>query len=242
MYVGPDSMRCQAGQQDVKLVVEPAGSIEGKVVAEGTEQPVAGAKLLLEANRPGFAGGAWQSRLKSAADGMFRIADVAAGSYNVRAWFGTNALPEWVAEIVPVTVEAGKTASDVKVTATHGGFAEVAVLGKNDRKPIADAAVNAFKVGYQGGAASGPDGLALLRLPVGEYGVSVYKDNARSEGKGQQSSGPDDRLEIELNPPPKITGVVRDSSGHRCPIWKLSDLPKLGPKRRRREDGRQRAL
>ena len=47
-YVSPDTMRCQAGQQDIKLVVEPAGGIEGKVVAQETGQPLAGMRLWLQ--------------------------------------------------------------------------------------------------------------------------------------------------------------------------------------------------
>ena len=48
--ISPDNMRCQPGQQDVKLVVEPAGSIEGKVVAQETGQPLAGMKPLAAAD------------------------------------------------------------------------------------------------------------------------------------------------------------------------------------------------
>jgi len=34
-----DSLPYRAGQEDIKLVVEPAGSIEGKIIAEGSNQP-----------------------------------------------------------------------------------------------------------------------------------------------------------------------------------------------------------
>ena len=228
-YVGPDSMRCQAGQQDVKLVVEPAGNIEGKVVAEETGQPLAGATLLLQHERPGFAGGREHEPAQSGADGTFRLADVAAGTYQVRAMFGTNAVPEWVAETVSVTVEAGQTVSDVKVTATRGGFLEVAVVGQDDHKPLGDASVNAFKTGYTTYATSGSDGRALLRLPKGEYRVSAYKENSRSEvATASVEAASTNRLEIALKPPPRITGVVRDASGAPAPGLELSIFPRWG--------------
>ena len=228
-YVGPDSMRCQAGQQDVKLVVEPAGNIEGKVVAEETGQPLAGARLLLQHDRPGFAGGREHEPAPSGADGTFHLADVAAGTYQVRAMFGTNAVPDWVAETVSVTVEAGQTVSDVKVTATRGGFLEVAVVGQDDHKPLGDVNVNAFKTGYATYSPSGSDGRALLRLPKGEYRVSAYKEDSRSEiAAASVEAASTNRLEIALKPPPRITGVVRDASGAPAPGLELSIFPGWG--------------
>jgi len=86
-YLSPETMRCRAGQQDIKLVVEPAGSIEGKVVAQETGQPLAGMRLLLQASRPGYAGGVEREPAQSGTDGAFRLADVAAGSYQIHAVF-----------------------------------------------------------------------------------------------------------------------------------------------------------
>jgi hypothetical protein len=96
-------------------------------------------------------------------------------------------------------------------------------MGKNDHQPVAGVSVNASKQSYQGGTGSGTNGLALLRLPAGEYKVSAYKDNARSEGSDATvEAGRTNRLEIELNPPPMIAGVVRDPSGAVVPGLQLS--------------------
>jgi len=228
-YLSPDTMRCRAGQQDIKLVVEPAGGIEGKVVAQETGQPLAGMRLLLQANRPGYAGGGEREPAQSGADGTFRLADVAAGSYQIHAMFGTNIVPEWVAERVTVTVETGQTTRDVQVSATRGGFLEVTVVGKNDRQPLAEVSINAYKEAYQTGVGSGTHGTALLRLPPGEYQVSAYRQNSRSEATpATVATGQTNRIEIELNPPPKITGVVRDPSGKAMPGLTLSVSPNWG--------------
>jgi protocatechuate 3,4-dioxygenase beta subunit len=228
-HIGPDTMRCRAGQEDIKLVVEPAGSIEGKVVAQETGQPLAGMRLRLRVNRPLYFGGGSREPTESGADGTFRLADVAAGSYRIRATFGTNPVPEWVAETASVTTEAGQITRGVQVTATRGGFLEVAVLGKGDHTPLKEVAISAFKEAYQAGASSGTNGLALLRLPPGEYRVSAYKENSRSEGTAATvETGRTNHIEIELSPPPKIVGVVRDPSGAPVPGLELSVFPKWG--------------
>ena len=180
--ISPDTMRWQPGQRDVKLVVEPAGNIEGKVVAKETGQPFAGFSLWPQPTSGGFFGGGERKPAESGADGKFRLSDLAPGNYELHATFGTNQTPEWVAERVPVAVESGQTTRDVQVAATHGGFLEVKVSSKNDHQPVAGVSINAYKQAYQGGAGSGTDGIAKLRLPAGEYKVSAYKDNARSEG------------------------------------------------------------
>jgi protocatechuate 3,4-dioxygenase beta subunit len=228
-YVSPDTLRCRAGQQDIKLVVEHSASIEGKVVAQETGEPLAGMRLWLQANRPGYAGGGEREPTLSGADGTFRLADLTASSYQIHTRFGTNPVPEWVAETVSVTAEAGLTAKDVKVFAVRGGFLEVTVLGKLDRTPLAGVSINAVKEACQTGAGSETNGVALLRLPPGEYQVSAYKDNSRSESTAATvEGGRTNRLEIELKPPPKITGVVRDASGKAVPDLQLSVFPNWG--------------
>ena len=170
--VSPDTMRWQPGQQDVKLVVEPAGSIEGKVVAQETGQPLAGMSLWPQPTRGGYFGGGARKPAESGADGTFRLADVAAGSYELHATFGTNHPPEWVAEPVSVTVESGQTTRDVQVSATRGGFLEVAVLGKTDHQPIAGAGINAYKQGL-------PE-LAPARAPTASPSCACRPANTRS--------------------------------------------------------------
>jgi len=205
-------------------VIEPAGSIEGKVVVKKTGQPLAGMSLWPQPTRPGYSSGQDRKPVESAADGTFQLADLAAGtfqladlaagSYELHATFGTNQPSEWVAEKVSVTVESGQATRDVQVSATRGGFLEVAVRGKQNRQPIAEVGIHADKEAYEAGAVSGTNGLALLRLPPGEYNVNAYKDRSRSEGAtATVEAGLTNHLEIELSQPPKITGTVRDPAG-----------------------------
>ena len=211
---GLDSLPWRAGQEDIKLVMEPAGSIEGKIIVEGSNQPPPVARLTLLPDGPVFFAFGEREPAESGTDGAFRISDVAADSYRVRAVFGTNTVPEWVADTVPVSVESGQTARGVQVTAARGGLLEATVLGKNDRKPLAQIMVNAYRENFQSAARSDSNGVALLRLPPGDYQVMASQESMPG---GQTSAsveiGKTNRVEIEIAGPQKITGVVHRPDG-----------------------------
>jgi protocatechuate 3,4-dioxygenase beta subunit len=210
-YIGPDTMQCRAGQQDIKLTVEPSGSVEGKVVVpEG--KPVKNVRLQLTGDQPG----SFRSLDPVSADekGVFRFADVAAGSYQVHAVFGTNAVPDWVADPVPVSVESGKATRDVQVTAIRGGMLEVVVSGKDDHKPAAKINVNAYKESFQASGTSDSNGVALLRLPPGDYQVSAVRRFAQADQASvTMVADKTNRVEMEVGSPRKVTGVVHQPNG-----------------------------
>jgi protocatechuate 3,4-dioxygenase beta subunit len=213
-FSGLDSLPWRAGQEDIKLVVEPAGSIEGKIIAEGSNQPPPVARLTLQPDNPGFFGLSGREPVQSGADGAFRISDVAAGSYRIQAVFGTNAVPEWVADAIPVSVESGQTTRGVQVTAARGGLLEAAVLGKNDRKPLAQVMVNAYRENFQSAARSDSNGVALLRLPPGDYQVMASRESMpANQTAASVEAGKTNRVEIEIAAPQKITGIVRQPDG-----------------------------
>src|ERR1039458_9805533 len=74
----------RTGQADIKLVLEPAASIEGKIVGGDTNQPPPAARLTLQSDRPGFFLGRATEPARSGADRAFRFDDVAAGSYCIQ--------------------------------------------------------------------------------------------------------------------------------------------------------------
>lgn len=140
------------GRDDIRLVMEPAGSVEGSITCEGSVQPPPRARLELLPEFGGIGAVASKSLSRSAADGSFRIKDVAAGTYRLRAFFGTNRGPDWVAAMVPVTVESGRVTSNVQVAARRGGLLEVTVREKDNSKRRAGC------------------GVAFLIHPVGQVG------------------------------------------------------------------------
>jgi protocatechuate 3,4-dioxygenase beta subunit len=214
-----NSLPWRAGQEDIKLAVEPAGSIEGKIIAEESNQPPPVALLTVLPNGPGISGLEYREPAQSGVDGAFRISDLPAGSYRLQAAFGTNALPDWVAESVPVSLESGQTERDVRVTASRGGLLEVAVLEQNDRKPLEQIMVFAVNrtgrnVNVRSTAYSGSNGIALLRLMPGDYQVMAIRQSMSSiQTPASVEAGQTNRVEIEIAAPKKITGIVRQPDG-----------------------------
>ncbi len=212
-YTAPDTMRWRHGEGELKLVLDPAGTLEGKVRSEETGQPLAGVNIFMERREQPYGPGSTEP-VRSGADGNFRANEVAPGSYVIHASFGTNTLPELVAENVKANVEAGKTTRGIEISAIKGGFLEVGTLAKEDRKPVADVRVSVFKDNYSAGAQSSSNGLAFLRLPPGNYRVDAYRENSRAEQTSATvQAGTTNRVEVEIPQPRRITGTVRDPAG-----------------------------
>ncbi|MGA2542541.1 MAG: carboxypeptidase regulatory-like domain-containing protein [Verrucomicrobiota bacterium] len=213
-FTGLNSLPWRAGQEDIKLVVEPSGGVEGKIIVEGSRQPPPVARLTMQRDGLGIFTPGEREPAQSGADGAFHISDVAAGSYRIEAAFGTNAMPDWVANTVPVTVESGQPTRGVQVTAARGGLLEVAVLGENDRKPLAQVTVNAYKQDFQSAASCDSNGIALLRLLPGDYQVMAYRESmSANQASASVEEGKTNRVEIEMAGPQKITGIVRQPDG-----------------------------
>jgi protocatechuate 3,4-dioxygenase beta subunit len=201
---------CLPGQ-DLKLVVGPAGSVEGKVIVAETGQPLGGVKIKLDSAGPGIFDSAYCETVESGADGTFRVPDVQPGKHYVRASISGGPIPDWV--LVPedsqVTVAAGETARGMVVHFSKGALVEVTVVVTNKLTPIANAAVSA------GGSSANTDtnGKALLRVPAGTNWFSARKDWRSQNKTAAIDAGQTNHVQIELTPPPKIAGTVRDLSG-----------------------------
>jgi protocatechuate 3,4-dioxygenase beta subunit len=213
-FLDPSSLLGRAGQDDIRLVVEPAGTVEGKIVADVPGQSFPTARISLQASGPRFFGTGEEGSTESRADATFRFSNVAAGQYQLRAIFGTNPVPEWVAETVPVSVEAGQTAGGLQLNATRGGVLEVVTLAKKDRQPLAQVYVNAYKNGYQVVGVSSSAGKTWLRLPAGDYQLSAHRENEPSENRtATVEADKTNTVELELSAPSMITGVIRGPDG-----------------------------
>jgi protocatechuate 3,4-dioxygenase beta subunit len=203
---GTNGMQLQrlAGQDDIKLVTDPAASIEGKVVFRDTGAPVANARIQLA---PVNAGGGISSSPPSAgsgADGSFRVVEVPAGSYRVIAISTNQPLPLWVAKSVPVTVATGETARDVKIQAFKGGIVELTAVGKDGERVLPGADVSAYSEGYPVSGVTGPGGVAWFRLPPGEFMFFGAKPGvAQAQTQATVTEGETNRVKLELDLPPQ---------------------------------------
>jgi protocatechuate 3,4-dioxygenase beta subunit len=210
-----DELPFHAGQKDITLTLDPAGSVTGKVVVRGTGQPLASARVSLLPLTPGWANSSFDpGTIFSAADGSFQIADVSAGSYRLMAEFTNEPVADWVADAVPVTVAAGQTAPGVQIQASKGGVAEVTVRGKKNHELLANAVVNVNSQDYGHASSTGTNGVAFFRLPPGQFSVFANKpDWSQAQMPATVTEGQTTRITIELGEPFKVAGVLRDTSG-----------------------------
>jgi len=123
-----------ATNTDNTLVLEAAGSIEGKIIGGGSNQPPPIARLTLRRDGSDLLKIRRREPVLSGADGAFRISDVAAGSYRIEARFGDKAVLEWVADTVPVSVEDSQATAGVQVTAVRRGWLIACFEGVNRRR------------------------------------------------------------------------------------------------------------
>src|SRR4029453_13223522 len=115
---------------------------------------------------------------------------------------------------VPVTVEKGQPTRGVQVSALRGGLLQVRATAKADRQPISDAIVSAFREDFQTTAKSATNGVAVLRLLPGDYQINAYRDNYRGDNQAATvTAGQTNQLAMELSPPPKVNGIVRQPDG-----------------------------
>jgi protocatechuate 3,4-dioxygenase beta subunit len=210
-----DELPIHAGQEDITLTLDPAGSVTGKVVARGTGQPLANALVGLQPSVPGMGSFLFDpGTIVSAADGSFQIPDVPAGSYQVMANFTNEPVADWVADRVPVKVAAGETAPEVQIQAYKGGVLEVTVRGKDNHELLADAGVSVANEDYNRGGSTGTNGVACFRLPPGQFNAFANKENwAQAQLQTTVTEGQTTRVTVELGASFKVTGVVRDASG-----------------------------
>ena len=225
----------QAGESNIVLVLKPAAAIEGRVAQADTGIPMAGARV--SEAETGFTIGLQPSSL-TGPDGVFRLADLSAGEYKLRAVVGTNEFPDWVCDTVTATVEAGATNRDVKITASHGGLLEVTVRDPANNQPIKDASVSASKEGTGQSARTSDQGVARMRLVAGDYQLFVSREG-RNHYRSQVTvaGGQTNQLAVTMEPASRISGTVLDPNGDPVPKATVSLLPHQGVRTRANAKG-----
>jgi hypothetical protein len=223
----------QPGKEEVKLVVEPAATIQGTLTIQETGQGLADVKLRLQPATQGFALGGLNSAepIQSGANGEFSFSDVAAGSYKVMAEFEGKPMPDWVAQSDTVTVASGETARDAQVRASKGGVLMVAVVSKTDQKPVPNMNVLAINPldQNQSSAFTDTNGVALLRLVPGQcIFIAVKKGWSQQQEDATVQDAQTNRVQIEAAPPLSIKGTVRGPSSEPIAGARLSVGPNYG--------------
>ena len=197
----------RSDQKEIELVLGPAGNIEGKVVMEETDRPLAGVKIQIMSTT---GSGRLPEPAVSGSDGTFRIPDVEPAVYNIMPTV-PGSPPDWVPANVSqlVTVREGKTPGNVLVQVSKGALVQVTVVATNSLEPLADVAVSSGRSTVY----TDTNGRALLRVPAGKNYFFARKDWFRQVATVEIQTNAVNQIQITLTPAPVIAGTVRDSSG-----------------------------
>lgn len=182
-----DTMGYGPGQEDIKLVLELAGGIEGKLVNGEDNQPLPASRLVLQPYEPrGFLDE--PAPQISSTNGLFHFDRVLAGSYRIQALFGASNNAGWVTEPAAVTVTSGQTTRDVQVKAVHGALLEAHVHDESG-KPLSKVNITAYVEDFQTQGLSGTNGVARLYVLPGDYRVSAFQQQSQMFGQDPGHSG-----------------------------------------------------
>lgn len=212
----------RAGQSNITLILRPAASIEGVVIQENTDAPVAGVRVM--PMEPDIRQLSAPSTI-TGPDGKFHLAGLGAGHYTLRAFIDAEPFPDWVCQPVMASVEAGSTNSGVKIIASRGGVIEVMVQDNSHNLPVQNASVSVNGLSYPMPALTSEQGVARLRLAAGYYYGSASKEGWGSHSfQAQVENGQTNRLSVSLQTNKTISGTVVDPEGHPAPNLRVTAI------------------
>ena len=225
-----DQLPFHAGQTDITLTLDPAGSVTGKVVVRGTGQPLASVMVVIYLATPGM--GFFppdQDAIVSAADGSFQIPNLPAGAFMLKAVFTNAPIAEWVADSVPVTLTAGQAVTGVQIQAYKGGVLEVTVRGNKNHEVLAGATVSMNSGDYNSSVTTGSNGVASFRAPPGPFNVFAMKPGwTQAQTQGSLADGQTTQVTISMGAPFEVSGIVRDVAGAPVAGASMSVIPDYG--------------
>ena len=213
-----DQCQFAPGQAGIRLTLPVEARIEGVVVEKAGGKPVGGIEVTAHADRRQSAP-LPSKRAVTASDGTFHIGALSAGSCVVGLATTRGQMPEWVAEDVRTSLQAGATKSDIRIQLTKGAIIEV-LIKDTAGKPVEKVGAYLGRAGYEQGFGDRTDenGLARIRVIPGTYNFSqIFRPGYIPPETTDQvtvAEGETKRIECIVRPTPKIAGIVRDSEGN----------------------------
>ena len=205
------------GKTDIRLILQPEGRVEGKVIDKVTGKPVAGVKIKAVAANNSMPFG---ETVVSDAEGKFAIGGLTSVGHRLHAMLDPAKHAGFVAGEAIVDVMGGETTSDVVIQLFKGGVLEVVVTDEKDGSPVKTALVQVTSdEGRQPVSGTTDDkGIASISVSPGDYTVQmVYAMPLYGMLQPNESvtvaAGKTARVEVKLEPAPKIAGTVRDPEG-----------------------------
>ena len=182
------SVTAGATTPNVNFSLGTGGSISGTISRASDGTPVANADVWANVYDGGGGGGT-----RTAADGTYTIAGLAAGDYRVQVHLGTTNLSgefydgtsDW-SQAARVTVTAGQTTASIDFSLDSGGSISGVVLKDSDGTPVSNADVwaESYECCGGNGTRTASDGsYTITGLKPGDYRVQVYIDRQGLAGE-----------------------------------------------------------
>lgn len=221
-----------AGQKNVKVLVEPTGSIAGQVTVGSTGPrvtfemtngvrkfitipgergtPVGNARIILKPQDETWT--ETQRVAQADSEGNFHFDDVAAGHFLLCGSADSAATPGFLILDDFSYVHSGEAVTNLLLKAVASGFLTVRVMSKEDGRPLPGARVEFGHETYP----CDKDGTCSFEVPAGECGGLVRNEYEHYQDGGfhvhviaQQTS----RVDVTMSPLPKLQGKVITSTG-----------------------------
>jgi len=209
----------------VKLVLPPKTTVQGRVIDAQTGAGVSGVSLMLQVcSVPDSEHLYYHYRFKSREDGSFLIEAVPPGRHILRVVTPKDGTGEWIGKNTLINIKSEETSKAVTVRAQKAGLIRVLVRDEESRQPLSDAQLSlrnaqftgfAKDWGFYRNAYTRNDGIALIRCPAGRCEVRASRPGYHLGNPMPVTvrEGATVTREIYLEQKDRVTGTVTDESG-----------------------------
>ncbi len=205
-----------APARDVVVEVSPGGRIRGRVVDRATNKPLTAFRAGVSRTGSGMMVTTPLLREFTSEDGSFTLENVPPGAVAIVA-----SAPGYASGRLNVTVEEGKTLSDIEVGLDAGVRLTGRVTGPNGT-PLSDVSVRLMP-SIRGGVMRGTEPstattdangeYTLESLPAGEETIRFQHARYVSTQKDVTLKGAETRLDVQLSSGARVSGTVVTDSG-----------------------------
>jgi hypothetical protein len=220
-----DGCGYEVGKPEVKLVLPPKTTVQGRVVDGQTGAGVSGVPLMLQIfslqeNENLY----YHYQLESGEDGNFSIEAVPPGRHVLRIVTPKKETGDWVGKNTLINIGPDEALETVTVRVEKAGLIRVRVCDEKSRQPLSGIQLSLNNTQFTGFANDwgfyrsgwpGNDGIAIIRCPVGRCDLSAYRADYHNSNPVQAivREGQTSMRDIYLERKSYVTGTVTDESG-----------------------------
>jgi protocatechuate 3,4-dioxygenase beta subunit len=216
--LGMPGWKYAAGQRDIVITLVPEARIEGRTVdADGNG--IDGVTLLARPDNRS-ANYYCPPTVTSEKGGRFCFKGLSAGTYTLQMVTSREESDKWIAKDVNLTTTTGETTKDITIKVAKGASLEVLVRDAASEVPIHNALVIVRQdsllcrhYSFYKNAKTDHNGLIQTRVPLGQCNILASGNGYLYFRGDHMVEAEQSKMEILLDPKPKVSGVVRDEMG-----------------------------